>query len=145
MAEVRIPRAQESRELEARPTSWQPPEKLPTPIMEDGYVYRWVRLSAYGEMDATNLSSKLREGYTYVKASDHPELKILAAEGDRVEVGGLVLCKIPTEFVAQRKAYYNNQTHHQMEAVDNNFMRDNDGRMPLFKQRTSKVVFGSGT
>jgi len=29
--------------------------------------------------------------------------------------------------------------------VDNTFMRDNDPRMPLFKERRSEVTFGRGT
>jgi len=32
-----------------------------------------------------------------------------------------------------------------MNAVDNNFMRENDPRMPLFNERKSKVTFGNGT
>jgi hypothetical protein len=33
----------------------------------------------------------------------------------------------------------------QMEAVDNNLMRENDPRMPLFNNRESKVAFGKGS
>ena len=31
-----------------------------------------------------------------------------------------------------------------MEAVDNNFMRDQDPRMPLFNDRKTKTDFGKG-
>jgi hypothetical protein len=31
-----------------------------------------------------------------------------------------------------------------MNSIDNNFLRENDPRMPLFKERQSKVTFGSG-
>jgi len=61
-----------------------------------------------------------------------------------VEVGGLLLCKIPAEFMEQRDAYYRNQAESQMNSVDNNFMRENDPRMPLFRERSSKVTFGRG-
>jgi len=43
--------------------------------------------------------------------------------------------------------YYNDQAQKQMESVDNNFMRNNDPRMPLFADRKSSVSrggFGSG-
>jgi hypothetical protein len=29
--------------------------------------------------------------------------------------------------------------------VDNNFLRENDPRMPLFSEKRTKVTFGSGT
>jgi hypothetical protein len=32
-----------------------------------------------------------------------------------------------------------------MDAVDNNFMRESDARMPLFAEKRSKVSFGKGT
>ena len=61
------------------------------------------------------------------------------------EMGGLVLCKIPKEFMRQRAEYYQQQADTQMNSIDNNFMRENDPRMPLFKERSSKVSFGKGT
>ena len=64
---------------------------------------------------------------------------------DNIVVGGLMLCKTPTEFVEQRNAYYNGQADSQMKSVDNTLMRENDPRMPLFNDRKSKVTFGTGT
>ena len=63
---------------------------------------------------------------------------------DAIESGGLILCKTPLELVEQRNAYYNNQTEAQVQSVDNNYMRENDPRMPLFKEKRSKVTFGRG-
>jgi hypothetical protein len=62
-----------------------------------------------------------------------------------VEVGGLLLCRIPEEFLKQRSAYYANQNKAQMESVDNNFLRDNDPRMSKFSEKSTKVTFGSGS
>ena len=64
---------------------------------------------------------------------------------DGIEIGGLLLCKTPVEFVKQRRDYYAKQTSAQTEAVDNNLMRQNDPRMPLFKERKSSTSFGNGT
>ena len=61
-----------------------------------------------------------------------------------VEIGGLLLCKAPEEMVMGRQTYYNNSAKEQMESVDNNFMRNNDSRMPLFNERKSSVTKGSG-
>jgi hypothetical protein len=62
-----------------------------------------------------------------------------------IEIGGLMLCRIPSEFLKQREAHFSAQNKAQMDAVDNNLMRENDPRMPLFKESSSKVTFGTGT
>ena len=62
-----------------------------------------------------------------------------------IEVGGLLLCRIPDEFLEQRTAYYAKQNQAQMDSVDNNFLRESDPRMPLFSYKKSKVTFGSGS
>jgi hypothetical protein len=102
-----------------------------------------------GHADPTNVSSKLREGWEPVKASDHPEIFLSHSENDRfkdnVVMGGLMLCKAPVEMVEERNAYYKNQADSQIRSVDNNLMRENDPRMPLFSERSSKVTFGKGT
>lgn len=147
LAQNRTPRDQEVRT--PRPAAWAPPDLLPTPTPQPGYVFRWVRVAAQGEVDATNASKQFREGYQPVRAEDHPELQLVADPNTRfkgnVEVGGLLLCKIPEETVRQRADYYSEMTRRQMESVDNNYMRENDSRMPLFKERSSQTSFGRGT
>ena len=149
MAENRINREHESREKTTRKKAWQRPEVLPAPNPEPGYEFRWIRVSSLGTVDATTVSSKLREGWEPVKASDHPEITIVAIEQERfkdnVVTGGLMLCKAPVEMIEERNAYYNDQAQAQMSSVDNNFMRENDPRMPLFNERKTKVTFGKGT
>lgn len=149
MAENRINRELQTREKTTRKKSWQRPETLPSPTPEDGYSYRWIRVSTQGNTDATNVSSKLREGWEPVKAADHPEITLVTIENERfsdnVVIGGLMLCKAPTELVEERNDYYQTQTRSQMSAVDNNLMRENDPRMPLFNDRKTKVTFGNGT
>jgi hypothetical protein len=53
--------------------------------------------------------------------------------------------RIPEEFLKQRAAYYEQQSKAQVESVDNNFLRENDPRMPLFSEKKTKVSFGSGS
>ena len=149
MAEERKPRELETRAKSERPKQWMPPETLPSPNEEPGYVFRWVRVSTLGNADPSNVSSKFREGWEPVKASEHPEIQLIGGGSqnrfpDSIEIGGLVLCKIPKEFIEQRAAYYQKQADSQMQSVDNTFMRDNDPRMPLFKERRSEVKFGRG-
>ena len=101
MAENRINRDLESREKTTRKKAWQRPEVLPSPNPEPGYGFRWIRVSSLGNTDATNVSSKLREGWEPVKASDHPEITLVTIENERfkdnVVIGGLLLCKAPKE------------------------------------------------
>ena len=135
MAENRIDRELETRERTVRKRSWQRPEVLPSPNPEAGYDYHWVRVSTQGQVDATNVSSKLREGWEPVKATDHPEIIMVAIEQERfkdnVVIGGLMLCKAPKELVEERNQYYAAQASAQMNSVDNNLMRENDPRAPV--------------
>lgn len=148
MADNRLARELENRESTARRKAWTPPQTLPSPNPEKGWVFRWVRTSMMGQSDPTNSSAKFREGWEPVKAENHPELMYQADPNTRfkgnVEIGGLLLCKAPEEMAQQRDAYYRNVTQSQMEAVDNNFMRTSDERMPLFSERKSAVSFGKG-
>jgi hypothetical protein len=151
MSEVktgRLNRELETRDTVERPKKWSPPQLLPEPNPEPGYGFRWIRLSTLGAADAINISSKLREGWEPVKASDHPEVQLMGGLAlrfpDSIEIGGLLLCKTPIEFTEQRDTHYRDQANNQMASVDNNFMRENDPRMPLFKERSTKVTFGKG-
>ena len=149
MAENRKPRELETRETLERPKQWMPPQLLPDPKPEEGYAYRWIRIATQGKEDPTNISGKQREGWVPVKASDHPEIRLFGTAGgnfpDSIQIGGLMLCKTPVEFVQQRAAYYQKQTDAQMQSVDNTYMRESDPRMPMFKERKSTVTFGKGS
>lgn len=151
MADQRTDREQDTRAASQRKQAWAPPETLPTPRPQAGWAFRWIRTSLMGQVDPTNTSAKLREGWEPVKAADHPELMLYSDPNsrfkDNVEVGGLLLCKAPTEMVSQRNAYYAKQANAQMEAVDNSFMRQKDSKsnMDLFAERKTEVTFGRGT
>lgn len=148
MAENRLTRELENRDATKRNQTWTPPQLLPTPNPLPGWVFRWIRTSVMGQNDPTNASAKFREGWEPVKADDHPELMHMADQNSRfkgnIEVGGLLLCKAPAEMMKQRDEYYARQAQAQMDAVDNNFMRTEDSRMPLFNERKSTTSFGRG-
>ena len=147
--ETRANRETETRAKVERPRTWAPPTLLPDPDPEAGYKFRWVRVSTMGHADPRNVSSKLREGWEPVRAADHPEISMYLDNDnerykDNIVVGGLMLCKTPTEMVDQRNDFYQKQADAQMRSVDSNFMRENDPRMPLFAERKSTVSFGRG-
>lgn len=148
MAEQKTTRDMTTRASTARPTKWEPPTLLPEPDKEPGYEYRWIRTSLLNEADPRNISSRFREGWEPVSINEQPKFKFMTDADskfkDNIEIGGLLLCKIPAEFIDQRNDYYQGISESQMTAVDNNFMKENDPRMPLFKERKSQVRFGNG-
>lgn len=149
MAEQRTPRDHDSREQVARPSDkWVPAPLLPVPKKEDGWVFRWIRTSMVGNSDNTNVSQKFREGWVPVKADDYKYLEVQSDIGSRfkgnIEIGGLLLCKAPAAEMAKRKKYYEDMAGQQMESVDQNYLRENDPRMPLLNpERSTRTTFGS--
>jgi len=149
MATNRLDREVDNREFSERPKQWMPAELLPEPDRQAGYAYRWIRTSTLNNADPRNLSAKLREGWEPVSIEEQPKFQLLVDPNsrfkDNIEIGGLLLCKTPEEFVQQRNAYYAKQSDAQTDAVDNNLMRQSDPRMPLFNERKSTTSFGKGS
>jgi len=135
-------------ETQPRKREWAPPSLLPEFKKQPGWAYRWIRISLANDADNLNVSSKMREGWEPVKHSEHPEIQLPASADSRfkdsVEVGGLLLCKMPQEMVDQRNDYYRKKAEGQARAVDNSFMKENDPRMPLFSDKKSTKSFGKG-
>jgi len=148
MDNTRLDREQDTRNEFQRADSWQPASLLPEFKKVPGWSYRWIRTSVMNEADNLNVSSKMREGWEPVKLADHPEMKLMVDQNSRfkegIEIGGLLLCKIPEEFVNQRTAHYQNKAQQQSDAVDNSFMKQNDPRMPLFAESKATTSFGKG-
>lgn len=149
MEQTRQTRDVQSRDTEQRTKEWAPAALLPEVKQEPGWSYRWIRSSMAGQADHNNVHKRMREGWETVKLSEHPELQMFVESNaripDSIEVGGLILCKTPSEFVEQRNSYYNKQTESQTRAIDNSFMKENDSRMPLFAEKKSSVKkFGKG-
>ena len=148
--DLRKARSAESREKEVRQVSWKPAHDLPSPAPQDGYKFRWIRTAMMGQPDPGNMARARREGWVPCKSSDHPEISSdfaafgLTPTSDLIEIGGLVLCKTTQEMSDARRDYYEDMTQRQTQSVDSNFLRENDPRMPLFREGKSKVSFGSG-
>lgn len=148
----RTPRDSTKRAVAERPATWAPASTLPTPTRNDGYVYRWLRRSAFGAEDPTNMSKKMREGWEPVSPKEHPELALYAdprqrGESSMVEVGGLILARIPREQAEARRRYYESLTNQQMQSIDQQLANEQtDSRMPIFNERRTKVTgFGRGS
>lgn len=148
MAEERTPRNVQERDSDVRPSdSWKPASVIPDPEPQDGWVFRWVRTSILGQTDATHTSRMFREGWEPVRAEDHPELMLESDMGSKfkgnIEVGGLLLCKAPEGKMRARSKHFQKVADNQMESVDNNYLRENDPRMPLLdSERSTRTTFG---
>jgi hypothetical protein len=125
-----------------------PAELLPEPDKQPGFAYRWIRVSTLNNADPRNISAKMREGWEPVSVEEQPKFQLLVDPNSRfkdsIEIGGLLLCKTPSEFVQQRNDHYAQQTEAQTQAIDNSLMKQSDARMPLFNERKSTVSFGKG-
>jgi hypothetical protein len=147
MSNTRKPRNLETREQGQRRKGWTRPSMLPTPEPRDGLKFRWIRTSILGNSDNPNVSSRFRQGYTPVKAEDYPELHVVSDIDsrfkDNIEVGGLMLCSIAEELAQDRVEGQLAQAENQIDAVDRNYLRENDPRMPVLRpERSTRTSFG---
>jgi hypothetical protein len=143
----RKPRSLNTRETGERRKPWKRSSMLPTPEPRDGLAFRWIRTATLGTGDMTNVSQTFRDGYVAVKAEDYPELQIMSDIDsrfkDNIEVGGLLLCAIPKELQEDREYGQLETAQHQSDAVDRNFMRESDPRMPVMpSERSTRTSFG---
>lgn len=148
----RAPREAETREAyEDLSDRWLPQDILPSPDPQPGWKFRYVRTKSYGNADSTNVSRQFREGWIPVKRDEVPEIDVPndvdARFGEEhVEIGGQLLCKMPTEKLNKRDEYFRKMASAQMESVDNNLFAQQDPRMPIHapKRQTRFSKFGKG-
>ena len=143
----RTPREVDTRQSQERKV-WRPGTALEAPEPPLGYKHRWIRESVMEFDDKTNVHKRRQEGYELVRAEEYPEYSGPVVDEGRnagiIGVGGLVLARIPTELANQRNQHYQKSTQNQMEAVDRDWMRENNPAMPkLAPKRKSSVSFGS--
>lgn len=143
---TRTPRSATTREETTRRKPWAPPSHLAAPQPPEGYVHRWIRIAMRGEEDKMNVHSKLREGWVPVRGDEYPDYEAPTIDEGRysgiIGQGGLMLCRIPIETAHERSAYYGLRTREQMQAVDQDLMKESHPSMPIHQSRQSKVSFG---
>ena len=125
---------------------WTPPSYLDTPNAPNGYRHRWVRIETLGVPDTKNIQGRLRTGYELVRADEYPEDDFPAiTDGKYAGVighGGLVLTRVPEEIAQQREAYYRKQAQDQVDATDNDLLKEQDRRMPIDIDKQSRTFGG---
>jgi hypothetical protein len=99
-----------------------------------------------GEEDKTNVFTKLREGWEPVRADEYPDYQAPVIDDGKyagvIGNGGLMLCRIPVETADERSEYYGLRTREQMQAVDQDLMKEQHPSMPIHQSRQSRVSFG---
>ena len=146
----RASRESDSRKATMQKTTWTPPSSLDAPPAPQGYAHRWIRTSVAGFDDTANVTKKLREGWEFVRAEEiknspdihkYPIVKQGQYEGC-IGIGGLVLARIPEEILKSRAEYFRRITQDQINAVDNDLMKEQRPEMPINIDRQSRVTFG---
>ena len=139
-------RASQTREKTSRPKVWAPPSSLDAPPAPTGFRHRWIRAESLGFQDTKNVAGRIRSGYELVRADEYPESDYPIVEDGKyagvIGVGGLVLARVPEEIAKQRSEYYKKQAQENVEAVDNDLMKEQHPSMPINIDRQTRVTFG---
>ena len=140
-------RAANTRTKTERPKEYKPPSSLDAPPAPDGFRHRWIRAESVGFIDSKNIYGRLREGYELVRADEYSDTDYpVVADGKYagiIGVGGLLLARIPEELAQQRIDYQKKLSEGQDEAIENDLLRDQDKRMPMKFERSSKNFGGT--
>ena len=141
-------RAAETRTKTERPKEYKPPSSLDAPPAPDGFRHRWIRAESLGFNDTKNIHGRLRSGYELVRADEYDDgdsypIVMDGKYAGVIGVGGLLLARIPEELAQSRVEYQRRQTDGQDEAVENDLLKDQDKRMPMKFERSSKNFGGT--
>ena len=144
--ENKTSRASQTREKTKRKKVWTPPSYLDTPNAPAGFRHRWVRGEILGYVDTKNIQGRLRSGYELVRADEYPEEDYATMPDGKykgiIGHGGLVLTRVPEEIARQRADYFKRLSSEQIEAVDNDLMKEQHKSMPIEIDRQTRTTFG---
>ena len=145
--EKNLSRAAVTRSKTERPKEYKPPSSLDAPTAPDGFRHRWIRAESMGFNDTKNIHGRLRSGYELVRADEYDTDQYPTVLDGKyagvIGVGGLLLARIPEELAQSRMDYQKRQTEGQDEAVENDLLKDQDKRMPMKFERSSKNFGGT--
>ena len=141
-------RAAGTRSKTERPKEYKPPSSLDAPPAPDGFRHRWIRAESMGFNDTKNIHGRLRSGYELVRADEYKDgdsypIVMDGKYAGVIGVGGLLLARIPEELAQSRVDYQRRQTEGQDESVEADLLKDQDKRMPMKFERSSKNFGGT--
>ena len=146
--ENKTSRAAGTRTKTERPKEYKPPSSLDAPPAPDGFRHSRITAESMGSNDTKNNHGRLRSGYELVRADEYDdgESYPIVMDGKYagvIGVGGLLLARIPEELAQSRVDYQRRQTEGQDESVENDLLKDQDKRMPMKFERSSKNFGGT--
>ena len=144
--DIKTSRASQTRAKTEKPKVWTPPSSLDAPPAPAGFHHRWIRAETMGFNDTKNVAASLREGYELVRSDEYPDSDYPTSNDGKyagvIQVGGLLLARIPEEIALQIEAYYNKQTRDKDEAINNDLMKEKQSGMSFSSDSQSRVTFG---
>jgi len=147
----RSPRALDSREAAQRIQSWENPTNLPDPEPRPGWQHRYIVTTVLGESHNKNVSKRFREGWEPCRLEDYPEFDNVIQDYNsdwskkgNIEIGGQLLCKMPTELVEARNSHFKKMGADEVESAEQGYLEGSDPRMPTKQvfERKSRTTFG---
>ena len=143
---IKTSRASQTRAKTTKKTVWTPPSSLDAPPAPTGFQHRWIRAESLGFQDTKNIAGRIRSGYELVRSDEYPDSDFPIVEDGKykgvIGVGGLLLARVPEEIAQQRSEYYVKQGADNVEAVDNDLMKEQHPSMPINIDRQTRVTFG---
>lgn len=134
---LRLSREDTTRDAEEE-EYYTPPEHLPEIKVETGYVARWVRVSTFGQADASNFAAQNQDGWEPISPSENPELarrcrfhKSNESNKDLIEIGGLVACKMPQKRAEARARYYDDKAKGAFRAEVQRMQGESNSKLPM--------------
>tara|TARA_R110000824_G_scaffold125705_3_gene284922 strand:+ start:289 stop:765 length:477 start_codon:yes stop_codon:yes gene_type:complete len=128
---------------------WEPTSRLDIPKehKQKGMEYIWVRHELLNNPDDSNVHERLREGYEPVKPDElgldyHADVMSAGKHAGTVRAGDLILMKNSKDIVAQKQAYYDNQTERMGQAYSREYQNAGTSAMPTQDESKTTVTKG---
>ena len=126
------------RDEETRPqTSWTPPALLDAPQARPGFKQRWVATTILGKETPDNVYKRMREGWEPRKSDTVKEQNFPTINHGQwvgcIGIEGMVLCEMPEEKHNAMKAYYEEKSHQQNDALS--------GELDSLGRRSGQTIY----
>jgi hypothetical protein len=124
------------------------PEPVQLRFANEGMALRWIRINLRGKDDYQNVGKRLQEGWQFVELAEVPEMQHTSFVRDEGRYSGsvcrgdLALAKMPMQKANNRQRFYENQSKEMVDAVNQQLMNQNDGRMPIRNNSKTQVTRG---